>query len=68
MLSCFLAVITTLLLTGVSYSDPGGFKFNRNQLAATDSFSRLSESAFGEYLVTGPELRKNKRGVEPVVN
>lgn len=62
-----LAVITSLLLAGVSYSDPGGFEFNRDQLAAADSFSRLSESAFGELLVTGLELRKNKGGVEPVL-
>lgn len=59
-------VITRLLLTGVSHSDPGGFKFDRNQLAATDSFSRLPESAFGEYSVTGLELRENRGGVEPV--
>lgn len=66
LLSHFLALITSLLLTGVSYSDPGGFKFNRDQLAATDSFSRLPEPAFGEYSVTGLELRENKGSVELV--
>lgn len=66
LLSHFLAVITSLLLTGVSYSDSGGFKFNRDQLTATDSFSRLSEPAFGEYSVTGLEVRKSKGGAEPV--
>lgn len=55
-----LALITGLLFAGVSYSDPGGFEFNRDQLAAADSFSRLSESALGEFLVTGLQLRKNK--------
>lgn len=62
-----LALITALLFAGVSYSDPGGFEFNRDQLAAADSFSGLSEPAFGEFLVAGLELRKNKGGVEPVL-
>lgn len=51
-----------MLLTGVSYADPGGLKYNRDQLAATDSFSRLSESALGEYSVIVPALRKHKEG------